>query len=363
VAFERAHALDPADREIALAFAGTRNNPRALYAELRARSVEPWAAAYLDLLLALLDEVGERGACRLEGPLEPQEAKLRVREGQILTEIEIGGRTAKAALDTGAWGIIVPERLVEKARLVELGTTRYFGLGASQPAEARIVLADAVVGGLSFTACEVVVWPETPPGAEGLVGIDLFGNFLATLDFPGRRLRLSPLPALPPPASPEIDPWWDHDRPDGPPTGGFVAARVVAGKFLLPVRASGPGGEKYVDTYFLLDSGAHATILGRHLAERLTRVVPSNLEMRGAAGPIPDVYQAEDVTLQVAGFRQRHRGIVTIDFAELNRSIGVEVGGLLGWDTLQHLMVGFDWRNGLVRLERPKPAKKARVKE
>src|SRR6185312_15392711 len=69
------------------------------------------------------------------------------------------------------------------------------GVGNSGPAKGYEAWADKIViGDLEFHDCHVHVSPRDNEDYDGLIGTDVFEDYLVTVDFPGHKLRLSQLP-------------------------------------------------------------------------------------------------------------------------------------------------------------------------
>ena len=105
-----------------------------------------------------------------------------------------------------------------------------------------------------------------------------------------------------------------------------------------------------VETYFLLDTGAWATVLSKRLGDRLGRLRESNVVIRGVSGETRAVEEIHGDTLLIfPGVQQEHRNVKVLDLDHIGRS-GAGIGGVIGYSLLQYMELTLDGRRGLVRM-------------
>src|SRR5262249_20151828 len=80
------------------------------------------------------------------------------------------------------------------------------GIGDKGAASGYIANAESIkIGELEFSGCPVhVIDKKRALGEDGLIGADVFEDFLVDIDFPSQKFRLSELPALPNEKSKEV---------------------------------------------------------------------------------------------------------------------------------------------------------------
>src|SRR5262249_14211907 len=124
----------------------------------------------------------------LEGPYRVRGVGLRVSFN--------GGKEESLLLDTGASGLLLNRKAAEKYGIKRLTTSKLEGIGDKRPVEGYLGFAERVqVGDVELHNCLVHVSDRSNlVGEAGLIGTDVFSKFLVTLDFAGRKVRLSPLP-------------------------------------------------------------------------------------------------------------------------------------------------------------------------
>ncbi len=244
-------------------------------------------------------------------------------------EVNINGSVMNLMLDTGATGIVIPRRIAEKAGIVRLAQATLRGFGDTpKPSGGYRGLAQHLrIGDVEYRdALVTVVDRDSIGSADGLIGSDLFHDFLITLDFAGRELRLNPLPGYQPGENPI------QDRTV--PAGLENAARVFRfnNLLLIPARVNGSH-----EALFVLDTGADRTLVSYDLAAEVSKLSRDNkLRMTGINGQVADMYQTGNLVLQFAGFEQKSLGMSSVDTWEQSRRIGTELSGFLGLPVLDY---------------------------
>src|SRR5262249_47112730 len=102
-------------------------------------------------------------------------------------EVDINGRRVKLVLDTGDGGIVIQRSAAQKAGVTRLTDTTLSGFGDNTKLRGGyIALADRVgVSGVQFRDALVNVSnQEFEDIQDGLIGTDVFSQFLVTIDFP-----------------------------------------------------------------------------------------------------------------------------------------------------------------------------------
>jgi hypothetical protein len=213
---------------------------------------------------------------------------------------------------------------------------------------------------------------------DGLIGMDVFSQFLVTLDFPWRKLTLGPLPPYPgtTAVSPSLS--TEDESPSGesdqtaPPAGDAASAPAT------PAPASGPHDryiapemQKWTTVYrvghnmivptalnnkrlrlFIIDTGAQSTSISPSAAREVTKVFSdSNASVKGVSGNVSNVYLGNSVTFRFAHLQQEHSNVLSFDLSGLSQHAGTEISGLIGFDMLGLLVVKIDYRDGLMSFE------------
>ncbi len=263
-------------------------------------------------------------------------------------QVNLNGSLMKLMLDTGATGIVIPRRAADQAGVTRLSqaSMRGFGDSAKLSGGYRGVARRLLIGDVEFRDALISVVDQDSVGpADGLIGTNVFGAFLVTVDFAGRELRLNPLPGFHPGENPI------QDRTI--PTGLEKAAQIyrLGTLLLIPARVNGSR-----EALFVIDTGADRSLISYDLAAEVSKLSRDpKLHMSGVNGQVADLYQTGTVLLQFAGFEQKNLGMTSIDTWEQSRRIGTEISGFLGLPVLDLFTLTIDYRDGLVNFERKGP--------
>ena len=385
----RAHELDPGDQDIQKEWMTT------LARADRIKSLESYLAQptsddadtrrnlseYLEILKAR--QATPRSACRLVSDLTATETELLplLRDASHLRgfglPVTINGQKSKLLLDTGAGGITVNRKLAARAGVQRLADVRIGGIGDKGDTKGYAAYADSIrIGSLEFRNCPVyVIDKRSLTDEEGLVGADVFQRFLIELDFPGRKLRLSQLPARP--GEPQVKPSLATDEDDagsesdpkpaggagnganptpppkhfdryiGPEMNSYARVFRFSHMLLVPTKINDAPGK-----LFLIDSGAWNNMITPDAAREVTKVHgDSDTIVKGLSGSVKKVYETGTVVLEFGSLRQKNEDMVAFDLSNISRDVGTEVSGTLGFAMLNLLKIKLDYRDALVKFE------------
>lgn len=298
---------------------------------------------------------------------------------------KLNGQSLSLQLDTGAAGIVVSRKIGEKAKLIRISDAHVSGLGDKSPPTEYFALADHIeINQMTFQDCVVFVSDKKFPGnQDGVIGTDVFANYLIDLDLPGMRLALSPLPKRPqdgsvltslnstgegnlgrllkpgpgetklPAESGEARPAAAGNEVENLPRDKFVAPEMarwtevfrVGHGLLVPttVNESPP-------TLFVLDTGAFDNIVAVRAGQQAAKLKSSfGLDVAALGGDPKKVFHAK-VTLRFGHLQQSDVDTVTLDLSKMSRQAGTEISGLLGFTMLQFVDLKIDYRDGLVNM-------------
>ena len=211
-AIDLAHKLDPDDPDI------TREWIYTLPRSQRVREIEAYLAKpegldpltlgrmgrYLDQLHKV--EADPHKSCHLvssttttEIPFTPlMYGANRVRAFGL--NAKLNDHTARLEIDTGAGGLLVSRSVAQHAGMKPLSQTQIGGIGDEGEKAGYTAYADSIrIGNLEFQDClvEVLDVRRGLDDVDGLIGMNVFSQFLVTLDYPMRKLVLGPLPPRP----------------------------------------------------------------------------------------------------------------------------------------------------------------------
>jgi tetratricopeptide (TPR) repeat protein len=238
--------------------------------------------------------------------------------------------TVTLLLDTGSSGVTITRKLAEKIGASKLSDQGLEGVGKTGPAFGYKAWVNKVaIGELEFHDCFIHATPREYAEVDGVIGTDVFAKYLITLDHPGRKLRLDPLPM-------------DEEAlaaPKGPFTQTFTF-----GHFLLVPTEVG----KKAAGLFVIDSGANANTISPELGNMVPEMRAYNLPVSGASGKVNSAFIAENATMRFAKMSRTGERISTLDLHSVSKDLGVEISGQIGFSALEGMKVIIDYRDGLV---------------
>ena len=384
---DKAHDLNPLDPDIHEQWIGTLSLAERIHdLETSLAGDNNWTAEEREdsaSYLAYLEERTQQKSkpCRLVSKVTATETPLV----RLLTDpqhlrgyglsVVLNGHKSSLLLDTGASGILVDRSIAEHAGITKITASKVWGIGKKGRRDAYFGTADSIkVGDLEFQNCPVeVMESRSVAGENGLIGADVFEQFLVDIDFPNEKLRLSELPKRPGETVRELAlKSEDSDDPEDSESAEGDAARSKAA---TQPRSSGPqdryiapemqsytrvlrfGHDLLVPTaignvpfkFFLLDSGALTNLISPAAAREVTKVHgDSDKIVEGVSGRVDNVFSANKAILQFGRLKQENQDMTAFDITPISDSIGTEVSGFLGFTTLRVLDVKIDYRDALI---------------
>lgn len=297
--------------------------------------------------------------CRLISKVTSMQSKLKVLRNDPMHiagyGLDVGMNSAHATLriDTGAGGILVTRGVAEKAGLKHLIDTKVHGIGDSAGSQGYLAFADSIrIGDLEFEHCPVQVIEKSPmKEADGLIGGDVFEDFLVDLDFPDAKMSLSQLPAIPGTAAAEpaglqsegIEPRY-YDRYVAPEMKSYTPVSRFGHMLLVPTMVN-----QLPAKLFLIDTGAFGNTISPAAAREVTGVsADSNTYVKGLSGNVKTVFRANELTITFGHLRQKNEDMIAFDLSGMSDQTGTEISGILGFSMLEILEMRIDYRDGLV---------------
>lgn len=299
-------------------------------------------------------------------------------------KVKMNDHVAKLLLDTGASGLYISRRQAEKSGVVRISQDHATGIGDQGPAGGYYGYVDHLqIGELQFEDCIIEVSDKRSiTDEDGLIGADVFSDYVVNIEFREQRIRLEPLPKRP----------GEEDKPKSLNTEGddsavapggteasaesktapedavdihtFVPKRLPQDRYIAPEMTNWSkvfrfGHMLLIPTrvndlnnrLFLIDTGAFNTTFGMNLAKELGKTsFSSDYEIHGVSGKVAKVYTAKNADLIFGHLKQRIEDAVTFDISNLSRGIGTEVSGIVGFAVLNLMDLQIDYRDNLVNL-------------
>ena len=386
---DTAHELAPDDPDITDAWEATLSRAEQLkYLETMLAGQNNWDANERESAKTYLQYLQERAklgssACRLVSKVTKTETPLI----RLLSDpeyvrgyglnVSLNGHKNRLLLDTGASGIVVKRSLAEHAGVRKIVETNVWGVGDKGKRNAHVGIVDRIkIGELEFQNCPIEVMEARSVAEEdGLIGTDVFEDFLVDIDFPHEKLKLSELPKRPGEAEtqPSLKAEDDSDTEDSDSAGKNDAGRkdvaptTIAANSRFHDRYIAPEMQSFTRVFrfghdvlvptkignvpsklFLLDTGASSNCISPAAAREVTKVQNSDTIVKGISGSVRNVYSANKAVLTFGHLRQENQDMIAFDTTDLSDAEGTEISGFLGFRLLRLLDVKIDYRDALV---------------
>lgn len=275
---------------------------------------------------------------------------VEIKNGAVLMDITLNGEPAKAMLDTGATGNGVSQAYLDSHE-GEFTRGRWIELqGIKEDYETNEI--NGLKVGMFGTEIDLNnLWPMSVEGADLIIGVPFFEQFVVQIDYPGKRIRIADqktldlrkfsnvemkwststlAPMIRVDLNGEFEAWLDLDTGNN---GGVMMPRSTVDDLgwlerfpSVDGRITGTSGEAAMIESFALP----AVTLGPFEMENVIVTVP-----------------AEGEHLYLSTTRSIERSTGT------RIKMGRKSDGQLGYDLLQHFIVSIDYKRELVNLDIP----------
>jgi hypothetical protein len=231
-------------------------------------------------------------------------------------------------LDSGAEFMVIGAK---DARSAGLSAGPEMDLVGLENRAARVGQAETVeIGPLSFRNCRVAfVKGKVIDGADGVIPLSLFSDFMLRLNLPAMTLGLIP-----------------HPREEN---SGVPTTRGVTKHDLLLVATVLNGKQ---NGYVVMDTGAFCSAISREVARTLggPQILPE-VRLAAGTGAATGRRVSSIVHFAIANQDLIPDEVLALDLSNLSRHCGVEVIGVLGFPALTHYVLTVDYRDGQVKIE------------
>ena len=320
-------------------------------------------------------ESSEKGDCELVSPIEevklpivpvPDNGSLEnMEEGGL--EMQIDGKKRRLEIDTGSSGLTLSAASAKALGLIPEAPVKIIGVGGEGPANAIVSHVDDIkIGKMEFRNCMVRVLPpgnmlDRVPDVDGLIGPDVFRDYLVTLDYPGREIRLGPLPLTP-------DEQVSHAISLS--TSGDEAETLVSIADSARDRYIAPQMKDWTPVFrfqhmlivptlintspvklFLLDTGSQISLVSPLTAKEVGQASEfTGVKLMGVNGVIRKVPAVGNVSMMFAQIRQTKRNMLILSTDAFSHDVGAEISGIIGFPVLRELVISIDYRDNLIHV-------------
>lgn len=377
-----AHQLDPYDPDIRRMWVHTlpvkqRIEELKAYLATKDTDVDSLRRAQVELAFLESRTDNQSSSCHLASPVNATEIPFtpimidaeRVRGWGL--DVYFNDHKSRLQVDTGASGLYVSRPVAEHAGLQPITRTELNGIGSKGAQGGYIAYADSIkIGGLEFKNCPVEVSDRrSVVDTDGLIGMDVFSDFLVTLDFPWHKMTLGPLPPYPGTAAtaPSLNTEEgsasdDSSESAAPAKNATVAATGPHDRYIAPEMQKWTnvyriGHDMIVPTslnnkrmrLFVIDTGAQSTSISPSAAREVTKVSHDSMRtVKGVSGNVAELYSGDKIVFRFAHLQQEHDSVLAFDTSTFSKDSGTEISGFIGFDLLGLLVVKIDYRDGLM---------------
>jgi len=277
--------------------------------------------------------------------------------------VVFNGKKRQLQLDTGASGIVLSPSAAHALKLPEEYHLHTSGVGDKGDVESYLThVASIRIGDIEISDCMVEVLRKDRIDVDGLIGLDVFDKWVATLDFPHNKLSLVPLPPragdpTKPTANTAADAVQkqDDDDDDRIPHDAIVPAEMhdwvhtvrIGHGILLPASLNNK-----VQGFMLVDTGADEMTLSTQFAKSAGKVhEESDVRFSGISGEVKKVMSIDNVRLQFGNLRLPPDRYFAFDLTSVSHDFGTEISGFVGIPTLRRLTISIDYRDNLANFK------------
>lgn len=361
-----AHQFDPADPEIRLAWIGTlplaqRISEMEAYLSVpTGDDPETLRRLHTDLERWKKNTGEPPRSCRLVSTNSTAEIPFINLLGYNRTtrafgvQVSLNGNPTRLQLGAGEGGLTTYRSIAERAKLKSLSQPESNGPGAKPSYTAY---ADSIkVGNLEFKDCvvKVIDAPNPNDDGDGVIGMDVFSDFLVTIDYPLHKVQVGPLPQSPAQGTAHVAtlktqtaPVDDPEIPNAGPVDRYIAPEMkdytqiyrVANGLILPAALNSAQVK-----LFILDLGAATTNISPGAAMDVTKVHEKDTG-------IGKILIADEITYNFAHMSQKVNGVVAAETSTISNHLGMNISGFIGANTFSLLVMHIDYRDGLVKFD------------
>jgi predicted aspartyl protease len=268
-------------------------------------------------------------------------------------DVSFDGKRRRLQIDTGASGITLSPAAARRLGITPEFQTKTGGVGDEGEVGSYLAhVAKIDIGDVELTDCMVEVLEKSKLDVDGLVGMNIFHDWLVTLDYPNAKLMLDTLPPRPEvkataagtesPANSNDE--TRHDAIVPPSEKDWLHVIRIGHELLLP--ASINGGPIH---YMIADTGASLTSLSLAFAKESGKAhTEESVQVTGISGKVKKTFSIEGAHLQFGNMRLPPGSFYAFDITGVSHDAGTEVSGFVGLDTLSRVSMTIDYRDNLL---------------
>jgi Tfp pilus assembly protein PilF/predicted aspartyl protease len=257
--------------------------------------------------------------------------------GLMLVEGHVNGQGPfRFLVDSGATSTVLSNGLFDSLKIPVLSTAVVSCVGGTGRTGTKLAKVEKFkVGELEISNLPVSSFDNTifAELIDGVLSTADLADFLITLDYPDRRIVLSPSKSGAQPAKDMLT-----SRVE-------VPFRILGNLILTPISINQQPAQN-----FLFDTGAVSSTLSKRQAAFLgvrddTPNASVDIQFAGACGVTQSVLSVDRVDLSLQALKVPYAKILAVELKEISKELRSEVSGILGGDFYSQRKVTIDYRN------------------
>ncbi|PYV90637.1 MAG: hypothetical protein DMG05_09745 [Acidobacteria bacterium] len=298
-----------------------------------------------EALLTFFRSLEKGPVAKINHPARRYEIPVQPFYGLMLVEAHVNGDGPyRFLVDSGATSTVLSNALLEHLKIAPIARAVVKCVGGTGKTATQLCKAARFqMGALEIENLPVASFDnEIFAGLiDGVLSTADLGDFLVILDYPDRKILLTPRPSSEPPAPAQ----------SGNTPSTRSEFRILGNLMLVPVSINHQAPKN-----FLFDTGAVTSTLSKRQAALLgvhenTPNSVVDLQFAGACGVTQSVLSVSTVDLGLHGLKRDYAQILAVELKEISKEIQTEVSGILGGDFFSKYKVTLDYHNTTVTIE------------
>jgi len=276
--------------------------------------------------------------------------------------VKVNNHAARLLIDTsynpslaieGFSGMLISRSAAQHSGVKPIFQNDVLGSGPQGTRAGFVGIADSIaIGDVEFHNCAVQVMDVNfANGADGIVGLEILSNYLITLDYPAKKLKLETLPARP---QDMVATDGLYNRYIAPAMKDYTPILISGSDLILPMSLNGRP-----PMLFVVDTADGASVASPGAGFELTTgQKDAKFENRNFSAIANSTYTIHDAVLSFAGVSLKEAEVFPFDTSNFTDDSRMEISGLLGERALGRTTIHIDYRDGLLKFDYD-PARKS----
>jgi Tfp pilus assembly protein PilF len=299
-----------------------------------------------EALLVFFRNLEKEQTAKVSEPSRTYELPVQPFFGLMLVEAYVNEEGPyRFLVDTGATSTVLSNALLDHLKITPITTATVKCVGGSGKAVTKLCKASKFkVGELEISNLPVASFDNQIFAGliDGVLGTADLGDFLIALDYPDKKIVLTPRTS---------DDANGNSRKSDARQGTRTEFRILGNLILVPVAINHQPAKN-----FLFDTGAVTSTLSKRQAALFgvredTPNSAVDIQFAGACGVTESVLSVPGVNLTLSGLKLDYDHILAVELREISKEVQTEVSGILGGDFFSKYKVTIDYHDTTVSFE------------